>query len=155
MSASLALACRLVLAGVLAGAAVTKIAARRALPLQLRSFGVPDRLVHPVQFGLPLAELAVAAALVATRSPAGAWAAAALLAGFTVLVVRAAVRRVPCPCFGSTAEPVGRVTLVRNAVLLGLAVVGTASVDGARGSTTALLALGVGAVVVVLIGAAR
>jgi hypothetical protein len=55
-----------------------------------------------------------------------AWIAAALIGGFTVLIgVRLAQgRRPPCACFGRmSTRPIGPGTLVRNIVLLALAVV--------------------------------
>jgi hypothetical protein len=55
------------------------------------------------------------------------WLAAALLLVFTGVLVRAEVRHVPCPCFGSgsSARPVGSLAIVRNGVLLALAVLAT------------------------------
>src|ERR1043165_6646442 len=90
---ALALACRLVLAVVLAVAGVAKIADRRALPGRLRAMGIAPRWSEPVAVGLPIVELGVAVALVAApRSALPAVAALVLLAGFTVFLV-AAVRR--------------------------------------------------------------
>lgn len=71
---------------------------------------------------LPAYELVLAAALLAVPSYA-APVALATLAGFTVYLVLALRRRQPCNCFGSAnTEPVSSIELVRNAVLLVLAV---------------------------------
>ncbi|MDQ1465784.1 MAG: hypothetical protein QOH10_199 [Actinomycetota bacterium] len=154
---ALALACRLVLAVVLAVAGVAKIADRRALPGRLRAMGIAPRWSVRVAVGLPIAELGVAAALVgAPRSPLPAVAALALLAGFTVFLVAAARRAghaVPCPCFGTvrTARAAsGPAAIVRNGVLLALGVIATGPVDGARVGGT-LLAAGVAAAATVAV----
>ena len=83
----------------------------------------PAWLARPV----PVVELAVGAGLVTglARRPL-AWVAVALLVAFTVVVARALVagRRPVCACFGAWSQrPIGRATLVRNGVLLVLAVV--------------------------------
>ena len=62
---ALALACRIVLAAILAFAAVAKIADGRALPGRLRAMGVMPRWFSVwIAFVLPVVELAVAATLV-------------------------------------------------------------------------------------------
>ena len=74
---------------------------------------------------VPSAELAIAIGLLVAPSIA-AWAAVILLAAFTVVLGRAVVGGldVPCACFGSTRnEPVSSVELVRNVLLVALAVV--------------------------------
>src|SRR5204863_10024828 len=87
-------------------------------------------------FLLPLAELVVAALLLFSGTAViGAIGAAALLGLFIVAIAASLARgkRPDCHCFGQVhSEPVGPATLVRNAVLVGLAVLIIA--DG-RGGT--------------------
>lgn len=76
---------------------------------------------------LPWIELAIGAALVAQFGRR--WAAvtaAVLLVAFTGLIAKrlAEGKRPPCACFGAwSAEPIGGKHIVRNAVLLVLAIV--------------------------------
>lgn len=105
----------LVLAGVLAWAGVAKLARPRTTAASFAALGVPGARVVPV------VELVVAAALI-VWPPVGAPAAAALLAAFTVVLVRAMRRGVGCACFGGAAsQPAGARELVRNAGLSALA----------------------------------
>lgn len=116
---------RLFLAAVFAVAGAAKLADRRGAEDAAVGFGIPRRFAGIFAVGLPLAELAVAAALL----PAGAalWAlagAAALLTAFTAAIgVSMAEGRAPdCHCFGQIhSEPAGPRTLIRNAALLALA----------------------------------
>ena len=64
---------------------------------------------------VPVVELVLAFMLVAWwTSAVPGIAAAVVLGAFTVLVVRAQARRVPCPCFGggASARPAGPATVV-------------------------------------------
>jgi hypothetical protein len=137
---ALALACRVVLASVLAAAAVAKVADRRALPGRLREMGISPGWSARFAVGLPIVEVAVAVALVAVpHSWLPAAAALALLAAFTVFLLATLRRAVPCPCFGTvrTDRAVsGPGAVVRNGVLLALAVLATGAVDGARAGGT-------------------
>jgi hypothetical protein len=76
---------------------------------------------------VPWLELALGALLVTgVARPAVALVAAALLIVFTVvLVVRIAEgRRVPCACFGGrSSRPVGLASVLRNVLLIALALV--------------------------------
>lgn len=122
---ALLLISRLVLAGVFVVAAVAKLVDLDATRRAFRQLGVPERAVAVAVVLLPLAELAIAVALV----PAGTarWAAVAavgLLAVFTAVVGVAVARgsEAECHCFGSvSSRPVGVGTLGRNAGLLALA----------------------------------
>jgi uncharacterized membrane protein YphA (DoxX/SURF4 family) len=113
---------RVVLGVVLLVAGVSK-RADPGWPAAAAELGAP-RWSVPV---VPVAELVLGALLVTGFGrPWAAWAAAALLGGFTVLlVVRLAQgRRPPCACFGvRSAKPIGPWSLVRNAGLLVLALV--------------------------------
>src|SRR5262249_11722946 len=83
---------------------------------------IPQALAGPLGVLLPLAELAVAIALIPVSTVwYGANGAAALLLLFIAgIVVNMAPGRAPdCPCFGQLhSEPVGWSTLVRNALLV-------------------------------------
>ncbi len=76
---------------------------------------------------LPFVELVLGAVLITgVDRPVAAWTAAAVLAAFTVLlVVRLAQgRHPPCACFGArSAMPIGPWSVVRNLLLLALAVI--------------------------------
>jgi len=92
-------------------------------PVQAAELGVPA----PVSRVVPWLEIAVGS-LVAARfvPPVMGVAAAGLLTAFTVLlVVRLAQgRRPPCACFGTrSARPIGPGSVVRNLVLIALALV--------------------------------
>ena len=105
---------------VVAGA--SKLAAGPGWPAQARELGAPSVAVAP----MPWIELAVGAALlVGLASPLPAIAAIVLLLGFTVLLLLRLRegRRPPCACFGAwSASPIGPQHLIRNGVLLVLAV---------------------------------
>jgi hypothetical protein len=61
-----------------------------------------------------------------------------LLALFTVVLLRAQARRVPCLCFGASSleTPVGPAAVVRNGVLAALAVLATGTPTGASFGAT-------------------
>ena len=108
------------LAFVLAGA--SKLALGRAWPEQARGFGTPAWAAVVV----PWVELAIGAALVTQLAePIAALAAIGILLLFTALIVRHLVagRAPECACFGAwSAKPIGTGHLVRNTVLLTVAV---------------------------------
>jgi Methylamine utilisation protein MauE len=138
---ALALACRILLAAMLTIAAVAKIVDRRALPANLRAMGVaPPWFSVVLAVALPVVELAVAITLVVARHSAlPALVTLALLIAFSGFLLTTVRRAVPCACFGSAR--VGRVAeapaaIMRNGVLVGLAVLATASADGARAGAT-------------------
>jgi methylamine dehydrogenase accessory protein MauD len=122
---------RAVLAAVLVTAAAAKLTDRPSVRESLRAFGVPPWATAPAAVGLPLVELAVGGALLpASSARYGALAAAGLLAVFTAAVAYQLVRgrRPECNCFGGLqAKPIGRLTLVRNAALVGLAALAAAA----------------------------
>jgi uncharacterized membrane protein YphA (DoxX/SURF4 family) len=101
----------------------SKLAARESWASQARGLEAPSWSIPLV----PWVELVLGAALVAQLGRrAMAVGAAALLVSFTVLIA-ARLRegkRPPCACFGAwSARPIGIGHVVRNAVLLSLALV--------------------------------
>src|SRR5262245_15879222 len=110
---------RVVLAVVLAGAALAKLAEPRASIAALQGFGFGEGPVRPVAWATLIAvELALAVA-VGLGSDAAAYATAGLMALFAALTVAALLRGragEPCACFGprSTVSWLG---VLRNVVL--------------------------------------
>jgi uncharacterized membrane protein YphA (DoxX/SURF4 family)/thiol-disulfide isomerase/thioredoxin len=117
---------RCLLAGVFLIASVAKLLDLAGSRRALEEFGLPVGLARFGGPALPVAELAVAAALLIR--PSAVWGAAAALC--LLLVFIAAVTRAmsqghapDCHCFGHIhPEPVGRSTLIRNAMLAALAI---------------------------------
>src|SRR5215212_4116285 len=160
------LGARLVLAGVFAGAGFAKLADRTGSRQAMVDFGLPAALANPFTILLPLAELAVALALMPASTVLwGAIGALALLvlfiAGISMNLARG--RKPECHCFGQLhSAPAGWKTLARNgalAVVAGFVVwqgwngnVGPSPIAwlGAL-STTQLLLLAGGAVVLGLL----
>src|SRR3989442_10508879 len=118
-------AARVVLAGVFAVAAVAKVTSRERSQQTLIDFGVPVTFAPPLSVLLPLAEMAVAIALLSTPLAVyGAVGGLVLLVLFSAAVAANLLRgkRPDCNCFGQlTASPVGWTTLARNAVLAAIA----------------------------------
>ena len=99
--ASVALAARIVLAVVLAASAIAKLRSRAAVRAQvatLVSGAAPRRVIAAAC--CPRSSCVVAVALVVWWSPVPGVVALVLLALFTVVLVRAQARHVPCLCFG-------------------------------------------------------
>src|SRR5919109_3746352 len=118
------LGARMLLAAVFGIAGLAKLADRAGTRQALVDFGVPARVTTPFGLLLPLAELAVAVALV-PRATAwwGAMGALALLLLFVaaIAVNLAHGRKPDCRCFGQlSSTPVGWSTVARN---VGLATV--------------------------------
>lgn len=143
---------RFALVGVFVLAAIGKILDREGSRRALKEFGVPSALVPTAAVVLPIAELASAGLLVpGVTATAGAALAAALLLTFTAGIVSALRRgETPdCHCFGQIhSEPVGGVTLVRNGILLALAVLvlvagpGRSPAEWVRTTSASAVALG-------------
>jgi len=116
---------RVVLAGVLAVAALAKLADRDGARRSMVAFGAPEPLAAPLVGVLVAGELAVALALLFGPSArTGAFGALALLAGLSAVVaVNLARGRAPdCHCFGRlSSAPAGSSTLARNALLATIA----------------------------------
>ena len=110
---------------VLAGA--SKLAAGRTWPVQAAGLGAPSWSIGP----LPWIELGLGAILISNliRRPASI-AALVLLVAFSVLLIARLRegRHPPCACFGAwSARPLGPGHLVRNGVLVVLAIVSAAA----------------------------
>src|ERR1700730_4781152 len=118
---------RLLLAVVFVVAGLAKLADRAGSRKALLDFGVPAKFVAPFAVLLPLAELAVAVALLPTASAWwGAIGALALLLLFVAVIGYNLARgRTPdCHCFGQLhSTPAGWPTLIRNLVLAVVAAV--------------------------------
>ena len=116
---------RLLLALVFVVAAVAKLADRKGSRQALADFGLPAALASPLGLVLPLAELAVAGALVpAATAWWGAVGALVLLLLFVVGIgANLALGRQPdCHCFGQLhSAPAGLMTLARNGALAAVA----------------------------------
>ena len=116
---------RLLLAAVFVAAGVAKLADREGSRRAIADFGVPAALSAPLGILLPLAELAVAAALIPTATAfwGGVGALALLLlfvAGISYNLARG--RRPDCRCFGQLhSSPAGWSTLGRNGALAAVA----------------------------------
>ena len=135
--ASVALAARLVLALALVTSAVAKLRSRPAVRRQVEML-VSARAAGIVAALLPVTELVVAGSLVVFWDPVPGVVAVILLALFTVVLVRAQARHVPCLCFGASSleTPVGAAAVVRNGVLAALAVLAIGSPAGATPGAT-------------------
>ena len=153
---ALLLSIRCLLAAVFIVAAIGKLLDLEGSRRALVEFGVPARAARLGGVVLPLAELAVAIALLFVPTASwGAVGALLLLLAFSAGVVRAMSRgEAPdCHCFGQIhSEPAGRSTLIRNAVLAAAAVLVVVagpgpSLDGAvaslHGAQIALVATSV------------
>ena len=121
----LLLVARLVLAAVFVVAAIGKVMDLSGSVDAVRNFGVPDRFARPIGYGLPVAEIVIAILLLPVSTAFwGAILAALLLLGFIAGIANLMRKgEAPdCHCFGAIhSEPVGKGTLVRNGVLLALA----------------------------------
>ncbi len=115
------LVARLVLSAVFFLAGLSKLADPKGASKALHDFGLPLALAHLFSFLLPLAEIAVALALIPVASAwYGACAALALLGIFVIGIGAnlARGRKPDCHCFGQLqSSPVGWQTLLRNGLL--------------------------------------
>ena len=124
MDAALLIA-RLLLAAVFTLAGVAKLSDLKGSRKAIIDFGLPALLASPLALLLPLAELAVAAALIPASS---AWWGAVGALGLLLLFVMgisinlARGKKPECHCFGQLhSAPAGWKTLARNGVLAAVA----------------------------------
>jgi uncharacterized membrane protein YphA (DoxX/SURF4 family) len=152
--AGLPYACALVLAAVLVWAGAAKLARPATTAASFEALGVPAP--RALARAVPVAELALSAALLAAPRP-GAAASLAVLAAFTAVLARALARGTTagCACFGSpSAEPVSASDLVRNGLLAALALTALAapptdpSLPSPAAATVVLVATAAGAALV-------
>lgn len=117
------LTAQLLLAAVFAIAGAAKLADRDGTRRAALEFGVRPRIAGPLALALPVAELAIAVAMLLSETAVyGALGAFTLLAGFSAAIAYSMARgRSPeCHCFGQLhSAPAGPRTLARN---VGLAV---------------------------------
>ncbi len=125
----LLLAVQIALAAVLILAATGKLLRAEEFVAALRLSHLPDALVAPVAVVVPILELGLGLALLLAPDgalPVAFGGTAALLACFTLWMgwVRAKGLRVHCGCFGTGDREIGVRSLGRNALLLGIALIG-------------------------------
>jgi hypothetical protein len=146
---------------VFAVAALGKVVDRASFVRALRNQGLASRPARrAVAVAIPAAELGCAVALwiPSLRRPA-AFVAVVMLAAFSVVLVRSIMTGVKggCGCFGSsTNDRVSWVSVVRNAVLIALALTAAVPETDGFGPASAFLAgIGIGVLVLVVdLGAA-
>ena len=116
---------RILFACVFAVAGMAKLADREGSRRAMVGFGVPGRLVAPLAIFVPLAEIAIAVALLPGASArAAAVGAAALMTLFAIAVgvALARGRKPDCGCFGRLhSKPAGWGTVARNVALAAVA----------------------------------
>ncbi|MGC2374415.1 MAG: MauE/DoxX family redox-associated membrane protein [Solirubrobacteraceae bacterium] len=151
---------RLLIAGVLGIAALTKAVDLAGSRQAMIDFGVPERLAAAAGVGLPVVEGVLAVLLLPrATAPVAAALSGALMLAFAAGIMAALVkgRHPDCHCFGQLhSEPAGRSTVIRDLFLAGVAgfvaVAGWndpgTSVTGWIGSLSTAQAIGAGAAVV-------
>ena len=110
---------RLILAGILAFAAVAKLASPTSSRAALVTFGVERRAGQRLLWGALIAAEVGLALGVALGSDLAAWLAAAMMAAFALVMATAVARGrtgAPCACFGARST-VGPAAIARNAAL--------------------------------------
>ena len=130
------------LAVLLAWAAMAKVLRWSEWRAALAAYRLPPRLEVAAVAGTPVHELAVAGLLISPAPRAGAALTVALLAAFSLVVLRGRSiqgEKLPCGCFGRSSEHDYRTMLLRNA-LLGVLAAAVLVSDG-EGSALAGLSL--------------
>ena len=110
----------LFLAALLAWAAAAKALRWDAWRTALAGYRLPHRLESVAAAGTPAIELGIAALLMSPAPRAGAALTVALLASFSLVVLRGRSlqgEKLPCGCFGGARERDYRTMLLRNALL--------------------------------------
>lgn len=130
---------RLILCGIFAVAGLAKLLDLRGSVTAVESFGVPTPIAQPIGYGLPVAEIVIAAGMIPVASARSSAAAGAVL--MAVFVAAMAVnlaqgKRPDCHCFGKLhAAPIGWPAIARN-LAIGIA----ASVVAVSGPGASLIA---------------
>ncbi|MEV6827393.1 MauE/DoxX family redox-associated membrane protein [Amycolatopsis sp. NPDC051102] len=148
-------ACAALIAVVFAASSVSKLRDFRGFARSVPALvPLPARWVTPVSVAVVAAEAGSALLVVVPATAAvGFLLASALLFAFTAAIA-ASLRRgrvAPCRCFGVTETPIGPRHLVRNSLLLGLAVLGALAPAHLPPLAGAAVAAGAGVVVAVLV----
>jgi hypothetical protein len=125
LTAAVALTARVVLSATFVYSAIAKLRARGETRNQMVALLGPSGRAFATS--MPFVELAVAVGLIAWWSAVPGIVAVVVLLTFTGVLVRAQIRRLPCPCFGGGIRPVGSGAILRNAVLVSCAVLATGS----------------------------
>jgi thiol-disulfide isomerase/thioredoxin/uncharacterized membrane protein YphA (DoxX/SURF4 family) len=146
---------RLILAGVFALAGIGKMLDIPGSIKAVQGFGIPQRLSRPIGIALPIIELAIALLLLPVSTAlVGAIGGALLLVAFLGGMINSLRKgEAPdCHCFGQIhSEPVGTSTIVRNGVLLVLALLVVTGGESPGHSLTGWLGDETGAVQVLVI----
>jgi hypothetical protein len=149
----LAFGCQVLLGGVFAVSAGTKLYSRAAFAdftaATARLTGARAARARQFAVAVVVAEVAIVVALVVPAlTPWGFAASIGLLAAFTAAIVRSLRRgqRAPCRCFGASHSPLGTHHVARNTVLaafggLGIVAGDTASLDVGLACVVAFAAL--------------
>jgi hypothetical protein len=109
-----------VVAGAFGWAAISKLVGYERWRRALSGYGLPEVLERAARPGTPTLEAVVVAVVLFGPLPLAGALTLAMLAGFSLVILRArAIQgdRLPCGCFGGTTERDYRLMLVRNAVL--------------------------------------
>lgn len=116
----------LLLALAFAWAAIAKLSGFDRWRTALAGYSLPSAIERPSAVLVPIVELAVAFVTIAVSVRIGAIAAVVLLALFSLAILRArAIKgdRLPCGCFGGSAERHYSTMMMRNAALAILAAI--------------------------------
>jgi hypothetical protein len=144
---------RLLLAGALGGAALAKLASPASSQAALATFGIGEGAIRRIAWGSLIAiELGLAVG-VGAGSTEAAYAAAALMAMFGLLMVSALLRGragAPCACFGARSRVTPWAVLRNLALAAGFAVL--PSLPQASLSTDEWLGLGLATALIALAG---
>lgn len=145
--------CRVVIGLVFLLAVVGKLRGRAELTAfteSLGSFGLRSARLRSVLAASVITVEAVTVVLLAVAPRLGLGLAAAMLVAFTAAVVaaKATGREVRCRCFGADGGLMGRTHLIRNGVLVVVALAGLAALTSAATPHLGLLAATVSAAVV-------
>lgn len=147
---------RLVLAVVFIVSGVGKLLDLKGSQAAMRGFGLPENLAKPAGLALPFAELFVALLLLPVATATlGGWLALALLLAFIAGISYnlSQGKRPDCHCFGQFhSEPIGKPTLIRNAVLSVIALfIGISGLAGYPGASLVAWPRGSGMIETVLL----
>jgi hypothetical protein len=148
----------ILIAGAFAWAAGSKLLGYRRWRNVLDRYGLPQPLRAVSAPTVPLVELAIAVTVLVVSPRIGAIAAVAVLAVFSLAIMRARALqgdRLPCGCFGGTSERNYQTMIVRNVLLGTLAtIVGVSDIATGIGLPSAPTAADTLPVVLVIAGCA-